>query len=1092
MEKSPLFLIAFALLSFKSLSQEQYKKTDTKEIIRNGIKLNDEKKYAEAIAEFKKVPRNDSNFILASIERINTYISNDQNAEAITLCDELLKQKNDYTPNALLFKANALDNLNKNDESEKIYMRGAKDYPVNCMFLYELGVSKFKQKKYAEAQNLFIKAIKINPGYAPNHFQMGNLALIQGKYIPAMLAYQYYLISDNSSKRAYKVVDVMESLAKVELGTDSVISIPELTNEDDFSELESIFKSKVALSAKYKSKTDFGFDVTKQMQLVTENIGKYKSVKGFYNEFYGQIFSDIWSTEHFEPYVYFAFSGLDNAAIKKVVEKNKKDIDAYETWMYNYLCVKKATYPELLNGKTTDVPHWLANNKIVAAGTKNAKQNNEGYWNFYYDNGIKRSEGTFVDGKKQGPWKFYYKTGDIKEEVVYNNGEQAHYKDFYYNNNPKSEYTIKNGVVEGEVIVYYTNGKPKAILDYVNNKINGTEKQFYRNGAPKYSMKNTEGKYEGELVEYFSTSKISEKAVFVNNKREGNAKNFYNTESNSLYSEGSYKNGESVGLWKFYHKNGKVSSEGSYKEGTKDGIWKAYYETGTLSEEETYSNGKLDGVSKNYNEDGTLWEEYIYKKGKLLEYKAYKNSGEVIVSDKLNGKNYAVTLYYSNGKKRKVGNITDGELSGLWKFYNKFDVLEKEMNYEKGSLNGAYTEYFINGGKSVESYYVNGTENGYYKSYFLNGKVHSEGWVVNGEKESYWKTNYIDGTLRELNYYNAGELEGWHEYYSETGKIASEDFYELGCITQVINYDSLGNITNNTLLPGGNGILEPKYANGKVRFHREFVNDYAEGRSLTYFPNGDTESERTYKSGQLNGKRIFYNVFGKVTSDAPYFNGQLTGASINYFYDGKKKSDYTYVGGNKEGKAYVYFPNGKVSRELEYKNDVLHGSSKVFDEFGQLVYQRTYDNDLMISYSYNDATGNLLPPKKLEPGNFKVVCYFANGKKSVETNYFNGELHGKRIIYASNGKVSDEEGFEYGELHGPNKEYYANGKLKLEQNFYYGEESGPAKEYYEDGTLREEKNYRNGVLNGPAKYYDTTGKLVKTINYYYDIPLSVQ
>ena len=68
MEKTPLFLIAFALLSFNSFSQEQYKKTDTKEIIRTGIKLNDEKKYAEASAEFKKVPRNDSNFILASID----------------------------------------------------------------------------------------------------------------------------------------------------------------------------------------------------------------------------------------------------------------------------------------------------------------------------------------------------------------------------------------------------------------------------------------------------------------------------------------------------------------------------------------------------------------------------------------------------------------------------------------------------------------------------------------------------------------------------------------------------------------------------------------------------------------------------------------------------------------------------------------------------------------------------------------------------------------------------------------------------------------------------------------------------------------
>lgn len=1092
MRKITLCLATLTILCSTAFSQETYKKDDSREIIRKGIELNDDKKYSEAIAEFKKVHRNDSNYVLASVELANTYLANDQDSLAISLCNELLKQKNDYTPNALLYKANAYDNLKKYDESEKIYKQGAKEYPLNCSFLYELGLSKFRQEKYFEANNLFIEAIRINPAYAPNHFQMGNLALIQGKYIPAMMAYQFYLICDNDSKRAMKVINIMESLSKVEINTDSIITISQLANDNDFSELESIFKSKVALSAKYKSKTDMGYDVVKQMQLLTENIGKYKDVSGFYNEFYGKFLGDVWSKGYFEPYAYFSFSGIDNEAVKKIVEKNKKDIEGFKDWAYNYICTNKMVYAENLNGTTASVPHWFASSKVVAAGLKNSKHNNEGYWNFYFENGIKKSEGAFADGKKEGLWKFYFKTGDIKEEITYKNGEQVRYKEFYFNNNPKVEYNLKGTAVDGKATVYYSNGRPKAIYDYVDDKINGTEKAFYRNGSDKYTVKNISGSIEGPYTEYFDNGKMSSQYTFVKGKREGPGKDFYNNQANTLYSEGLYKDNNATGPWKFYYKNGKVSSEGTFKDGEKDGVWKSYYDTGVLESEQVYSNGKRDGVDKSYNEDGTLWEEFVYKKDKLIEYKAYKNNGEVITDDKLNGKNYAVTLYYSNGKKRKTGLITDGDLDGTWKYYSKYNVLEKEENYSKGKLNGKTIDYFMDGSKYVERNYVNGVEDGAYHAYYINGKLKKEGYMVDGNEEGYWKSYYIDGTLEEVDYYHNGDIEGWLEYRDETGKLISEDFYQLGCITQVIDYDTLGNITSNIRLPGGTGVLERKFADGKTLFHKEFLYDYPEGKSITYFPNGQVESERTYKNGRAVDKQTAYNIFGKLISESVYFNGMRNGVSTDYTYDGKKESDYNYVNDNKEGKSYTYYPNGKVFRDFDYKDDDLHGESRVFDEFGQLVFQRHYENDLLTSYTYNGPDGNLLPYKKLESGDMKVVCYFANGKKSFEATYTNGELNGKRVMYNSNGKVSLEDNFVYGTANGPDKEYYANGNLKSVQNYVYGFETGVSKEYYENGNIRSESTYVNGKLHGPSRLYDENGKLITTVNYYHDIAMSLK
>src|SRR5688572_3054712 len=157
-----LTLSAFIFLSPKTYGQDSIQERSIN-IIRRGVELHDEKKYDEAVTEFKKVHRNDSNYYLASAEILNTYLAQEKNKEGLALCDELLKLKNEYTPNILKFKADFLDNMEKYPEAEKIYERGIKDYPVNHSFYYELAVSKMRQKKNNDAFDLIVRALKKNP-----------------------------------------------------------------------------------------------------------------------------------------------------------------------------------------------------------------------------------------------------------------------------------------------------------------------------------------------------------------------------------------------------------------------------------------------------------------------------------------------------------------------------------------------------------------------------------------------------------------------------------------------------------------------------------------------------------------------------------------------------------------------------------------------------------------------------------------------------------------------------------------------------------------------------------------------------------------
>jgi antitoxin component YwqK of YwqJK toxin-antitoxin module len=80
--------------------------------------------------------------------------------------------------------------------------------------------------------------------------------------------------------------------------------------------------------------------------------------------------------------------------------------------------------------------------------------------------------------------------------------------------------------------------------------------------------------------------------------------------------------GINVGLWKFWHENGKLSSEGEYRNGEREGLWKFWNENGELSSEGEYINGEREGLWKfpdisGSDNDGNCYDK-IFKNGLFL------------------------------------------------------------------------------------------------------------------------------------------------------------------------------------------------------------------------------------------------------------------------------------------------------------------------------------------------------------------------------------------------------------------------------------------------------------------------------------------
>lgn len=82
-----------------------------------------------------------------------------------------------------------------------------------------------------------------------------------------------------------------------------------------------------------------------------------------------------------------------------------------------------------------------------------------GVFDAYYPNDIKRSEYTYKNGKKHGPFKEYYQLGEWVTEEETDNFGNAYPVQRLYGTQVRREGKYKEGELNGEVIYYEENGK---------------------------------------------------------------------------------------------------------------------------------------------------------------------------------------------------------------------------------------------------------------------------------------------------------------------------------------------------------------------------------------------------------------------------------------------------------------------------------------------------------------------------------------------------------------------------------------------------------------------------------------------------------
>ena len=1088
----PLLLVLCPYLS----KAQKFELINSGDVLKKCAALYDSGQYKQALA-LNKINRSDTNYVHAVYEKAISCEADSQYNEAIKYCVEALalKEQREWEPELYNTYGNTLEDLAQYDKARQVFDQAIAKYPSYAVLYFNKGIAYTGEKKWADAEVWFKKALLINPYMYSAHYQLGLAALNQGKLVPAFLSFLGYLTVNPEGKYWQKSLKYINSISRA---TDEIADLKNkrtINPDANYQGVEDIILSKMALDAGYKSLSTVDDPMVRQIQALFEKLDYSDSNNDFWIQYYLPYYKQVFNDGQFDRFIYHIFSNVNLPAIQEYQKKNKKQLEAFVNEAAAYFDRLRTTRELFYKKRDTVKQTWYFDNGSLAGRgtlTSNGKSV-VGPWVAFYPPGNIKASGNYNDaGQRDGEWLFYFNTGRLKARETYKLGKLEGPAEFFFENgNLSSCESYADEKLDGPATVYYYAGNVKSTAIYRQGKKEGEAREYFSNGNLSSVANYTGGAQNGVVTEYYKNGLVKDVEPYANGKGEGTYKGYH--DSGSLSAEGQVSNDKLTGPLKFYDLNGKVKEIRNYANDKEDGLHQEYFDNGQLSCTYSVKKGKNEGEADYYYKDGKIYSKYIYDAGAIKSAAYFDHGGAQLSASVADGNGISIVSFSLGGYKKAHYHFDKkGNLDGPDTLFYPSGKVQEINNYKDNDLDGPSVTYFMNGKKKTEVMMKEGKQDGYYTSYYANGKPEAEGWMRDGDNQGEWTYYDEHGRVTVLEYYLDGERDGYKEEYDAKGKKTLEEKYYRGWLEKLTQYDDEGNIMAVDSFPKASGKYVLYYPNKQKMTETDYVNGDFNGPYKTYFFDGSLHTSYFYKRGALDSTYRSFFYGGVKDWEGQYLRGNKSGLWKSYEEDGTLSETINYVNDQVDGEKIYYLPDGTKDYVAQYKNDELNGEVKKYDPDGTLMYQVAFEDDRANSYTYLGKDGKLVPSVLLAWNNGVMKSFYPSGKPSRETTYSDGTVNGHDVLYYNNGQLRSVDTSQYGLTEGLSTENYPNGKPKTAYYYKTDNTDGPCKEYYDTGVLKKDEPMDNGNDNGAVKYYDKNGKLTKTMIYDYGKLISVK
>jgi len=192
------FIVAICCAHFSAIAQ-----SSNNDLIKQGVELHNQGKYAEAIDKFTEALKNDPENEYANYEVAFSLYASKKPKDAIPHLQKVVKSSNtSLSVTAYSLLASIYDEDNQSQKAIETYNQAIKINPDYPQIYYNLGIAYFRNKQYTEAENSAIEAIKHNPKNAGSQRLYALVTFHQNKRASALLGFCSFLLLEPTGPRA--------------------------------------------------------------------------------------------------------------------------------------------------------------------------------------------------------------------------------------------------------------------------------------------------------------------------------------------------------------------------------------------------------------------------------------------------------------------------------------------------------------------------------------------------------------------------------------------------------------------------------------------------------------------------------------------------------------------------------------------------------------------------------------------------------------------------------------------------------------------------------------------------------------------------
>lgn len=304
---------------------------DAKALIKEGVELNNQKKYSEAIEKFNSALKIDPGSNSANYQMGFTLFVSGKGLDAVPYLEKVIKS--DASANMVNSSYELLgsiyDQAHQPQKAIDYYKAGIKANPDQQSLYYNLGLAYFRNKQYPDAEQEAITAIKLDPKHAGSQRLYALVTFHQNKRMLALMGFCSFLMLEPQGPRAAEAYGNIQHILRGGalkpdggyLATDPLtISLNRMITQAtaDFSK------------RRYASPADL---LTAELKAIFLSISPERDKTTFFLNYYADCFYKMAQSPNIPAFARLISSSADNGANVKWIKDHPTEMTQLDNWI---------------------------------------------------------------------------------------------------------------------------------------------------------------------------------------------------------------------------------------------------------------------------------------------------------------------------------------------------------------------------------------------------------------------------------------------------------------------------------------------------------------------------------------------------------------------------------------------------------------------------------------------------------------------------------------------------------------------------------------------------------------------------------------